>query len=142
MSPSSQIALQKIVELVTDAEKLLSAAERIFRRELEGALGDNNFSDAIRLEEVLSGATHDTASVLGFYLQDIETLRRRVEVRHRYLQVTNAEFEEIVGQEWSLALVKKIHEQLQSRERLELPEISKFIKEIQHQWSHLPDVRI
>jgi hypothetical protein len=115
----------------------LNEAERIFYSDLDGTFDNKGFSDGIRFEEVLEGATHGTASSLGLYLHEIETLLPHTELRQKYLQLTNDEFEAIINQEWSLALVKQIHAQLQGRERLELEEVSELIKEIQHEQSKL-----
>ena len=137
MPLSSEPPLQQVIELVTQAESSLRQAETIFYGELAGTFDEKGFADGIRFEEILEGATHETASSLGLYVHEIKTLLPRIELRRKYLQLTNAEFETIANQEWSLSLVKQIHEQLQSRERIELTEASDIIKEIQHAWANL-----
>ena len=138
MTLPTESALHKVIELVTRANELLSEAEGIFYGELVGSFDDEGFTAATRFEEVLEGATHETASSLGLYLHDIKTLLPQIELRKEYPQLTNKEFSRIVSEEWSISLVKETQEKLKSRSQLELAEASELIKEIQHKGSKLP----
>lgn len=138
MTLPSESALHKVIELVTHANELLSEAEGIFYSELAGAFGNESFTPATRFEEVLEGATHETASSLGLYLHNIKTLLPQIELRKEYPQLTNKEFSRIVSEEWSVSLVKETQEKLKSKSQLELAEASELIKEIQHKWSKFP----
>lgn len=138
MEPSSERALEQVAEAIASACDLLRAAERIVSDELGDSLGSEGNPDLLRLEEVLHIATHEAGSHLGFLLNDMAILRLRINVRREFSMLRQAEFEEVVSQSWSLALVVRLHHQIAQRQPMTLAQASEIIKQAQAKWSRLP----
>ena len=79
----------------------VSAAEP--EQELDGAA-----SDVVTLNELISAATHETASTMSFLLADIRALRSRLRLRETFAEFTDDQFDTIVNHGWSLSLVNDI----------------------------------
>lgn len=137
MSLSSEDALQKVQDLLRHMQRLLTEAECIYYNEVRSTIEDTEFTYAIRLREALDATTQGMSGKLGMLRSDILRLVPRVTLRQKYPQLTDAEFEKIINEEWSIPLVQHIHEQLRIRESVTLRDVSQLLKEIKREWSRL-----
>jgi hypothetical protein len=90
--------IDSVVDQLTDAMRRVSAAAP--EQELDGAA-----PDVVTLNELISVATHETASTIAFLLGDIRALQSRLRLREAFAEFTDDQFDIIVSQGWSLDLV-------------------------------------
>lgn len=95
--------------------------------------------ESVALDNLLLAATHETASQLGFLLQDIMALRARLALMSAWPQFDRREQLQIGEQGWSLALLQQLH---QSRAAQTLDSLSREIKAFHCAWQALPALRL
>jgi hypothetical protein len=129
------LALDEIIQLLKSALAELESAEAGWPSALSRVSRLPNSEESQALEELLHEATHDIGSRLGFYINDIETLIAKQQIRSRFAQYSNEQFEQIAQQGWSLKLVRELHKAIPS---MSLDDHSSAVHAIRSQLSALP----
>ena len=129
--------LTSILALLREGSRVLRAAE-LEANQLapEGAAS----GDLDRLQEILHVATHELGSQLGFYVQDIEALQRRLTLRAEYSEFSASQFDRIVREGWSTNLACEMFDELGDECDLALNALSTRIKELVRQWGEISEV--
>lgn len=136
MQPAStDESIENVTQKLARACELLREAEIVFRTSMEGQM-ESEDRDSVLLESALEIATHEVQSQLEFLVDDVVILLRRIQVRREFSVISDAVFEEIIGHEWSLALVTKLH-QMPICARMTLAETSALVRAVQTKWSAL-----
>jgi hypothetical protein len=113
----------------------LESAERAWPKALDAAHSRSEPPEIAKMEELLHSATHETASELAFTLWHLESLLLRVSLRDRFKIFTASQFDRVVQQGWSTALVQELAKEHPS---VSLIEFSELIKELWSEWQRLP----
>lgn len=130
--------LHEVIERLEQAQALLEAAGASYVDAFMAETSGLASLDRERLEELLQIATHETATSLGFTLQDIRTLRQRLAVRRRYAIFTEPEFEKIILRGWSTRLVKELHESMAPGSAPDLKALSALVRALEQDWQSIP----
>lgn len=88
-------------------DQLTDVMHRVRATEPEQKL-DCAAADVVALNELITAATHETASEMGFALADTHALQARLRLRETFAEFTDDQFDTIVKQGWSLDLVNEI----------------------------------
>jgi hypothetical protein len=132
---TESLNLDDIVQLLKSAHADLCSAE--FSLSQIADLPNLNSEESQALEELLHQATHELGGSLGFYINDIETLISRQQIRSSFAQYSNEQFNQIAQQGWSLGLVRELHDAIPS---ISLEDHSSAIRAIISQLSALPKI--
>jgi hypothetical protein len=134
--------LELLTEKLTQAERLLREVEHEYGHVLAQAFADAQSQGIACLDrqiahEILHIASHETGTTVGFALQDLQLICKRLEIRLQYPFLTDRLFDRIITTQWSVHLVKEVEEQLATLDSMPIQETSTVIKKIQSEWSRL-----
>jgi uncharacterized protein (UPF0264 family) len=85
-------------------------------------------------EERLHVLTHENASAVALDLEDVKKQLSELEVMGGFEQFSREEIEQIVKENWSVGLVKKIHASINQKTQMSLEQVSSDIKLLQQHW--------
>ena len=127
--------VSEVIQNLRAAITRLEAAEYRWEEAIEGF---PNIAETSQLAGLLHAASHETGSVLGMWVQDIEALLARIEVRERFSIFSPSQFEAIVARGWSTGLIKELSPHFPE---LGLPKLSAEVKRLCAAWSALQTVQ-
>lgn len=129
-----QIQLNELLEKLYQAEKMLDQLEASAY-----AISENYNSNAFpeqtelaenQLENLIIAATHETASQIGFYRNNIETLANFISFREKYAIINDEELAKILDENLPIENKKNISKRFDSVQNMQ-----KQLEQLQQDWN-------